>query len=73
MAYLTTTSAIGTSFGTRASAAFQNLATSYKQHRLYRETFNELSALSNRELSDLGLHRSNLHQIARESAQTALR
>ena len=73
MAYLTSSSATGTSFGMRANAAFQNMVASYKQHRLYRETFNELSALSNRELADLGLHRSNLHQIARESAQTAQR
>ncbi|MGC1506633.1 MAG: DUF1127 domain-containing protein [Sulfitobacter sp.] len=73
MAYLTTTSAIGTSFGARATAAFQSIAASYKQHRLYRETFDELSALSNRELADLGLNRSNLHQVARESAQIAMR
>ncbi|MDF3414140.1 DUF1127 domain-containing protein [Sulfitobacter sp. M57] len=73
MAYLTSTSATGTSFADRASAAFQNIVTSYKQHRLYRETFNELSALSNRELADLGLNRSNLQQIARESSRITLR
>lgn len=73
MAYLTTTSATGSTFGERATAAFQNLAASYKQYRLYRETYDELSALSNRELADLGLNRSNLNQVARESARNALR
>ncbi len=73
MAYLTTTSATDTSFTARATAAFQHVVASYKQHRLYRETFNELSALSNRELADLGLHRSNLQQVARESAGIAQR
>jgi uncharacterized protein YjiS (DUF1127 family) len=40
------------------------LATRYKQHRLYRETLDGLSALSNRELTDLGLNRSELRRVS---------
>lgn len=36
--------------------------------RIYRTTLGELMALSNRELADLGLHRSELKRIAWESA-----
>ena len=36
--------------------------------RIYRTTLRELSALSNRELADLGLHRSELKRIAWEAA-----
>ncbi len=37
--------------------------------RSYRTTLAELQTLSNRELADLGLHRSELRRIAWESAQ----
>jgi len=40
----------------------------FVQYRLYRETLNELSALSGRELADLGLNRSMLKHIALEAA-----
>ena len=42
--------------------------------RTYRTTLSELQTLSNRELADLGLHRSELKRIAWESAHgTAVR
>ncbi len=68
MAYANTTTAPKTSFFARIGTAFDALATRYKQHRLYRETFDGLSALSNRELNDLGLNRSELRRISWESA-----
>ncbi len=37
----------------------------------YRNTLAELQTLSNRELADLGLHRSELKRIAWESAHSA--
>ncbi|GFE63541.1 DUF1127 domain-containing protein [Litoreibacter roseus] len=40
----------------------------YAQYRLYRQTLNELSALTDRELNDLGLSRSILRRIAYEAA-----
>ncbi|MGC1494247.1 MAG: DUF1127 domain-containing protein [Sulfitobacter sp.] len=69
MAYVNTTSAPTVSFFARIGTAFDALATRYKQHRTYRETFNELSALSNRELNDLGLSRANLRSIAWETSR----
>jgi len=38
------------------------------KRRLYRITVQELSALSSRELADLGIHRSQITTIAREGA-----
>lgn len=39
--------------------------------RAFRETYDELSRLSDRELNDLGFSRGNLVQIAREAADQA--
>ncbi len=39
----------------------------FKDWRAYRRTVSELSALSNRELSDLGISRSDIPFIARRS------
>lgn len=38
------------------------------RYRLYRQTLNELSALSNSELADLGLNRSGLRSAAYQTA-----
>lgn len=69
MAYVNTNSATAPSLTARIGTAFEKLATRYKQHRMYRETFNGLSALSNRELADLGLNRSELRHVSREAAK----
>ena len=68
MAYANTTTAPTTSFFARIGTLFGALATRYKQHRLYRETFDGLSELSNRELNDLGLNRSELRRVSWEAA-----
>jgi len=36
----------------------------YARWRLYRRTLSEMAGLSNRELADLGLHRSELKRVA---------
>ena len=41
------------------------------RRRLYRETLRELGQLSNRELSDLGLHRSMIRRVAWQAAYEA--
>ncbi|MGI9368459.1 MAG: DUF1127 domain-containing protein [Ruegeria sp.] len=41
----------------------------FVRHRMYRQTVNELSALSGRELADLGLHRSMIRRVAMQAAQ----
>lgn len=73
MAYMNTATATGSAWTARIATAFDTLATRMKERRLYRETFNELSALTNSELADLGLSRSELHAIAKESARNAVR
>ncbi|WP_223274754.1 DUF1127 domain-containing protein [Tateyamaria sp. syn59] len=57
-------------FGT-AARVFEAAAERRAKQRVYRTTLNELNALSNRELADLGLHRSELKRVAWESAQDA--
>jgi uncharacterized protein YjiS (DUF1127 family) len=47
------------------------IVTRRKQNRVYRATFNELSALSNRELADLGMARSQIRSIALETGRNA--
>lgn len=42
-----------------------NLIRNYRNWRRYRDTVNELSRLSNRELNDLGITRSEIPGIAR--------
>ena len=70
MAYSTTTTNVPTSslLG-RIGSGFDALATRYKQYRMYRETFDGLSALSNRDLADLGLSRSDIKRIAIETSR----
>jgi uncharacterized protein YjiS (DUF1127 family) len=41
-----------------------NLIRSYRNWRRYRDTVNELSRLSNRELSDMGITRAEIHAVA---------
>lgn len=47
------------------------LRSAWARHRLISRTSNELRALSDRELADLGIHRSMIGQIAREAADNA--
>ena len=42
--------------------------TAYKGWRKYRQTYNELMQLSQRELDDLGINRVDIPSIARQSS-----
>jgi len=44
-----------------------NLIREYRNWRRYRQTVNELSRLSNRELTDLGIARSDIPFVARKA------
>ena len=44
-----------------------NLIRNYRNWRRYRETVSELNRLSNRELTDLGISRSDIHYVARKA------
>jgi uncharacterized protein YjiS (DUF1127 family) len=49
-------------------AIIKNLFDSYKRHRDFIKTRNELSGLSNRELDDIGISRSMITRIALEKS-----
>lgn len=49
-----------------------NIKRSLNAWRSARRTFNELSNLSSRELNDLGIHRSDISDIARKTYRDAL-
>lgn len=53
-------------------SGFSNLVASIREalarRKVYRQTLAELRSLSNRELNDLGMHRSMLTRIALEAA-----
>ena len=53
-------------YADRFTGFFKQLGERYARHRLYRQTLNEMSALSNRELRDLGLCRAQIKSIAWE-------
>jgi uncharacterized protein YjiS (DUF1127 family) len=55
-----------------ATARILNTAAERRaQRRIFHSTLGELTALSDRELADLGMHRSELNRIAWESAYGA--
>ena len=49
----------------------RSIAGRYLRHRQYRKTLSELAALSNRDLADLGLHRSALRRVAWQAVYDA--
>ena len=50
------------------NATLHSLVARFAQHRIYRNTLNELEALSQRELNDLGLSNLSLRDVAYEAA-----
>lgn len=68
MAYVNTSRGMTASFADRISAALKWANDAMTRRRIYRQTLRELSALSSRELNDLGIHRSMITRIALEAA-----
>ncbi len=52
----------------RIRAMLRDFGAELVRRRVYRTTLSELTNLSNRELADLGMHRSELRRIAHEAA-----
>lgn len=46
-----------------------NISRSYNNWRKFRQTVNELSRMSNRELADLGIARADIHSVARQAVR----
>lgn len=66
MAYVNTS--IQSSVLSRISAATSGIMAALRKRQVYLTTMRELNGLSDRDLSDLGIHRSMLNEIAREAA-----
>ena len=49
-------------------AALNKLTEAMQRRRVYRTTVNELSALSDRDLSDLGLSRASIRRLAQDAS-----
>ncbi|AML53273.1 DUF1127 domain-containing protein [Falsihalocynthiibacter arcticus] len=70
MAFATDIRAAEAGIQDRIIAAYKGLVEKFERYNVYRTTFNELNALSNRDLADLGMHRSMIKRIAIEAAYT---
>ncbi|MDF1633912.1 DUF1127 domain-containing protein [Mycoplana sp. MJR14] len=46
-----------------------NITRSFNTWRKYRQTINELGRMSDRELNDLGIGRSDIRRVAREAVR----
>ncbi len=68
MAYAATTRTVGMTFGQRISEFRATVADRVAKNKIYRTTLNELSALTDRDLADLGISRSMIKGIAIEAA-----
>ncbi len=69
MAVTTTNTAHKGAINLGFSSLIEAAKVRFVRHRMYRQTVNELSALSSRELADLGLHRSMIRRVAMQAAQ----
>ena len=52
----------------RMREALKNARAGAQRRRVYRETYEELAALSPRELDDLGISRENIRDVAHQAA-----
>lgn len=68
MAYLNTTRTDAPSLWARLATFRAELGERAAKRRLYKSTLSELNALSDRDLEDLGLHRSRIAEVARGAA-----
>ena len=69
MAYITSSAASSLGLGQRVAAFFERARQARKAREIYRKTHDELSVLSDRDLADLGIARSNIASVAREAAR----
>lgn len=68
MTYQTETGFAGISLGQRFAALRADWVEKAAKRKVYRTTFKELNALTDRDLSDLGMSRSMIKRIALEAA-----
>ena len=68
MAYVNQTRSAAANLADHIVELYADFRAARAQARLYRTTYRELSALSARDLDDLGVNRSMIRSIAREAA-----
>jgi uncharacterized protein YjiS (DUF1127 family) len=69
MAYITGNAAPTLGLGQRIAAFLERSREARKAREIFRRTHDELSALSDRDLADLGISRANIAAVAREAAR----
>ena len=68
MAYVNSTRAASGSIAERLAATAKSVGTALARRRMYKQTYRELNGLTERELSDLGIHRSMIAKISADAA-----
>ena len=68
MAYATHSQASGIALGERLRGTRESLADRWARYRVFRQTQNELAALTDRDLADLGVSRGQIRSLALEAA-----
>lgn len=68
MAYVNSSRAVSVSIVDRLAGAMTVIRAAIQRRRVYDQTLRELRALSNRDLADLGIHRSLIATVAKEAA-----
>lgn len=71
MAYVNSSRSVQVSFSDRFAAVAKVVLGMVERRRVYNQTLYELQALSDRDLSDLGLSRSTIAEVARAAAYKA--
>ncbi|MDO8883288.1 MAG: DUF1127 domain-containing protein [Pseudotabrizicola sp.] len=68
MAYVNSSRAASYGIVDRAAAIVKSIRVGLERRRVFKQTVRELQALSNRELADLGIHRTMITRVANEAA-----
>ena len=68
MAFVNTTRAAHPAFGDKFASLLDSVKTAMARRAIFRQTMRELRALSDKDLGDLGIHRSEIRRMAQEAA-----
>jgi uncharacterized protein YjiS (DUF1127 family) len=69
MAFITGNAAPSIGIGQRIAGFLERGRQARKARDIYRQTYTELSVLSDRDLADLGIARADIDSVAREAAR----
>lgn len=69
MTYFTDTNTAVSAQPSRIAAILETVALKMRQRKAYRRTYNELCTMTERDLADLGMSRSDFRRLAKEAAE----